>query len=149
MKDVEKEFCMFLEKKLAQFKQYQSVTEKMKHVACGKGKNTELSGLISKRQSCIGAIEKVNASLEKIIKKGSTGLSHIPKKYKMLIDSYMASIKDVMTQVDLMDKELVAIVAEQRDDIKTELLRMRNMRQAARRYNSGVKYHARFLDTKR
>ncbi|MEJ2658586.1 MAG: hypothetical protein P8012_15585 [Desulfobacterales bacterium] len=149
MNNAGKEFCMFLEKKLAQFKQYQSVTEKMKQVVCDKEKNKEISGLISKRQSCIGDIEKVNASIEKIIKNSAGGLSRIPQKYKGLIDSYMASIKDVMIQVDLMDRELVVIVAEQRDDIKTELLKMRNMRQAASGYESGVKYPARFLDTRR
>jgi hypothetical protein len=149
MKDVEKEFCMYLEKKLVQFKQYQSVTEKLKHVVCGEEKIKEISSLISRRQSCISAIEKINASTEKIIKKGSAGLSLIPKKYKSLIENYICGIKDVMMQVDLMDRELVAIVAEQRDHIKTELLRMRNMRQAAKGYQSGMKYPARFLDTRR
>ena len=149
MKDIEKEYCMFLENKLVQFKQYQSFTEKLKHVMCGKEKNKNLSDLISKRQTCISAIEKINASMNKIIKKGSAGLSCIPNKYKSLIDGYMSNIKDVMIQIDLMDKELVAIVAEQRDGIKTELLKMRNMRQAARGYKSNMKYPARFLDTRR
>ena len=116
---------------------------------CGKEKNKNLSDLISKRQTCISAIEKINASMNKIIKKGSAGLSCIPNKYKSLIDGYMSNIKDVMIQIDLMDKELVAIVAEQRDGIKTELLKMRNMRQAARGYKSNMKYPARFLDTRR
>lgn len=149
MKDAEKEFCVFLEKKLAQFKQYQSFTEKMKHVMCGNENNTDISGLISKRQSCIGAIEKINASMDKIIKKGTAGLSRIPQKYKSLIDSYMASIKDIMMQIDLMDRELVEVVAERRDGVKTELLKTRNMRQAARGYKTNMKYPARFLDTRR
>jgi hypothetical protein len=149
MEDVEQEYCMFLEKKLMQFKQYQSITEKMRHVMCGKEINKEISGLISKRQTCIGAIEKINASMEKIIKKGSAGLSRIPKKYKSLIDSYMSSIEEVMIQIDLMDREFVAIVAEQRDGINTELLKIRNMRQAASGYKSYMTYPARFLDTRR
>jgi hypothetical protein len=149
MKDIEQEYCMFLEKKLVQFKQYQSFTEKMRHVMCGKEKNKEISVLISKRQTCIGAIEKINATLEKIVKRGSAGLSGIQKKYKSLIDSYMSGIKDIMLQIDLMDRELVAIVAEQRDDVRAELLKMRNMRQAARGYKSCVKNPARFLDTRR
>ena len=137
MKDIEKEYCVFLEKKLVQFKQYQSFTEKLKHVMCSKEKNKVLSGLILKRQTCISTIEKINATMDRIIKKGSAGLSCIPEKYKSLIDSYMSNIKDVMIQIDLMDRELVSVVAEQRDSIKTELLKMRNMRQAARGYKSG------------
>lgn len=149
MNDIEKEYCIFLEKKLAQFKQYLSFTEKLKHVMCGKEINKDLSGLISKRQTCIGAIEKINASLEKIVKKGSAGLSDIQKQYKSLIDSYMFRIKDIMIQIDLMDRELVAIVVEGRDAIKTELLKIQNMRQAAKGYKSNMKYPARFLDTRR
>jgi hypothetical protein len=149
MEDLEKKYCMFLEKKLVQFKQYQSFTEKMRHVMCNKEKNKEISGLISRRQTCIGAIEKINASIEKIFKKGSAGLSGIQKQYKSLIDGYISSIKDIMIQIDFMDKELVAVVAEHRDGIKTELLKMRNLRQADRRYKSSMKYPARFLDTRR
>jgi hypothetical protein len=149
MEDIEKEYCMFLEKKLVQFKQYQSFTEKLKQVICGKEKNKNLSGLISKRQTCISAIENINASMKKIIKRGSAGLSCIPKKYKRLIDGYMSNIKDVMIEIDFMDRELVAIVAEQRDGIKTELLKVQNMRQATKGYKSNMKYPARFLDTRR
>ncbi len=149
MENMEKEYCMFLEKKLVQFKQYQSFTEKMKHIMCNREKNKEISGLISRRQTCIGAIEKINASMEKIFKKGSAGLSGIQKQYKSLIDGYMSSIKDIMLQIDLMDRELVAISAEQRDGIKTELLKIRNTRQAAKGYKSNMRYPARFLDTRR
>lgn len=149
MKEVEKEFCIFLDKKLMQFKQYQSVTEMMKHTLCGKEKDKEISSLISKRQSCISAIEKINGSLEKIVNKGSDGFSRIPSKYKRLIDGYMSSIKDVMMQIDLMDRELVAVVAEKSKSLKTEILKLRNMKQAARGYGSHIKYPARFLDTRR
>jgi len=149
MEDLEKKYCMFLEKKLVQFKQYQSFTEKMRHVMCNKEKNKEISGLISRRQTCIGAIEKINASMEKIFKKGSAGFSGIQKQYKSLIDNYMSSIKDIMVQIDFMDRELVAVVAEQRDNIKSDLLEMRNMRQATKGYKSNMQYPARFLDTRR
>ena len=54
-----------------------------------------------------------------------------------------------MTQVDLMDRELVTIVAEQGESIKTEILKMRNMRQASRGYQTNKRYPAKFLDTRR
>ena len=149
MKEIEKEYCMFLEKKLMQFKQYQTFTEKMRHIMCSKEKNKDISGLISKRQSCIGAIEKINASLEKIVKKGSAGFSDIQKQYKNMIDSYMSRIKDIMIQIDLMDKELVAVTVEQSNGIKTELLKMQNMRRATKSYKAYKNCPARFLDTRR
>jgi len=151
MRDVEKEkeMCTFLEKKLHKFKEYQSVTEKMKQTVCSGDENNELSGLINRRQRCINAIEKINSSMENIIKNGSVKFSCISKKYKGLVESCLSSIKDVMIQVDLMDREMVTIVSERRESINTKLLEMRNMRQAARGYHTSRRYPARFLDTRR
>jgi len=151
MRDVEKEkeMCTFLEKKLDKFREYQSVTEKMKQTVCGNDGNNELSGLIHRRQKCINAIEKINSSMENIIKSGSIKFSCISKKYKGLVENCLSNIKDVMTQVDLMDRELVTIVSEQGESVKTELLKLRNMRQAARGYQTIKRYPAKFLDTRR
>ena len=149
MRDVEKEMYAFLEKKLDKFREYQSVTEKMKQTVCGNNKNSELSGLIQRRQGCIGAIEKINSAMEKIINNGSVRFSCISKNYKGLVESCLSNIKDVMMQVDLMDRELVSIVSERGESIKTEILMMRNMRQAARGYQINKRYPAKFLDTRR
>ena len=151
MRDVEKEkeMCTLLEKKLDKFTEYQSVTDKMKQTVCGKDENNELSGLIHRRQKCINAIEKINSSMANIIKSGSVKFSCISKKYKGLVESCLSDIKDVMIQVDLMDKELVTIVSKEGESIKTELLNMRNKRQAARGYQTNKRYPAKFLDTRR
>ena len=151
MKDLEKEkeICNFLEKKLDQFKEYQSVTEKMKQTVCGNDDNNELSGLIRRRQNCINAIEKINSSIEKIMKSGSIKFSSISKKYKGVVESCLSNIKDIIMQVELMDKELITVVSERSESIKTELLKMRNKRQAARGYQTVTRYPAKFLDTRR
>jgi hypothetical protein len=151
MRDVEeeKEMYTFLEKKLDKFIEYQYVTNKMKQTVCGNDENSELSRLIHRRQKCINAIEKINSTIEKIIKSGSIKFSCISKKYKGLIESCLSNIKDVMIQVDLMDKELVTIVSERGMSIKTELLEMRNMRHATRGYQTNKRYPAKFLDTRR
>ena len=145
----EKEICNFLEKKLDQFKEYQSVTEKMKQAVCGNDENNKLSGLIHRRQKCINAIEKINSSIEKIIKNGSIKFSSISKKYKGVVESCLSNIKDIIMQVELMDKELITVVSERSESIKTELLKMRNKRQAARGYQTVTRYPAKFLDTRR
>jgi hypothetical protein len=147
--DKEKKICTFLEKKLDKFKEYQSITEKLKQTVFGNNENNELSGLINRRQMCINAIEKINSSMASIIKSGSVKFSCISKKYKGLVESCLSDIKDVMIQVDFMDKELVTIVSERGESIKTELLKMRNMRQATRGYQTNMRYPARFLDTRR
>ena len=151
MKDLgkEKEICNFLEKKLDQFKEYQSVTEKMKQTVCGNDENNKLSGLIHRRQKCINAIEKINSSIEKIMKSGSIKFSSISKKYKGVVESCLSNIKDIIMLVELMDKELITVVSERSESIKTELLKMRNKRQAARGYQTVTRYPAKFLDTRR
>jgi len=149
MRDLEKKMCIFLEKKLDTFREYQSVTEKMKQTVCGNDERNELSGLINRRQKCINAAEKINSSIEKIIENDSVKFSCISKKYKGLVENCLSNIKDVMTQVDLMDRELVSIVSEQSEGIKTEILKMRNVRQAARGYQTNKRYPAKFLDTRR
>ena len=145
----EKEICNFLKKKLDQFKEYQSVTEKMKQAVCGNDENNKLSGLIHRRQKCINAIEKINSSIEKIMKSGSIKFSSISKKYKGVVESCLSNIKDIIMQVELMDKELITFVSERSESIKTELLKMRNKRQAARGYQTVTRYPAKFLDTRR
>jgi len=145
----EKEICNFLEKKLDQFKEYQSVTEKMKQAVCGNDENNKLSGLIHRRQKCINAIEKINSSIEKIMKSGSIKFSSISKKYKGVVESCLSNIKDIIMQVELMDKELITVVSERSESIKTELLKMRNKRQAAMGYQTVTRYPAKFLDTRR
>jgi len=151
MRDVkkEKEMCTFLQKKLDKFREYQSVTEKMKKTVYGNDENNELSGLINRRQRCISAIEKINSSIENIINNSSVKFACISKKYKRFVESCLSDIKDIMTQVDLMDKELVGIASGQGESIKKELLNMRNKRQAARGYYTNRRYAAKFLDTRR
>jgi hypothetical protein len=87
--------------------------------------------------------------MEKIVKNGSVKFSCISKKYKGVVESCLSNIKDIIMQVELMDTELVTVVSERSESIKTELLKMRNKRQAARGYQTVTRYPAKFLDTRR
>jgi hypothetical protein len=151
MKDLneEKEICTFLERKLAHFKQYLSITEKMKQAFGNKEEINNLGKLISRRQGCVNNIERIDLSVGKILKKGSRKLSRISNKYKGMIDGYLLKIRDIMTTVDLMDKEIMVMVKQEGEGIKTEVLKTRNFRQAARGYRGSTGYTARFLDTRR
>jgi hypothetical protein len=151
MRDINegKEICTFLERKLAHFKQYLSITEKMKQAFGNKEEINNLGKLISKRQGCVNNIERIDLSVGKILKKGSRELSRISSKYKEIIDGYLLKIRDIMTTVDLMDKEIMVMVKQEGECIKTEVLKTRNFRQAARGYRRSTGYTARFLDTRR
>jgi len=104
---------------------------------------------ISERQDCISKIEKIDSSIEKIIKASTDKLNHISDKFTRLIHGYLSSIKSIMETVDCIDRELMAMVKEEGEGIKKELLRMRNFRQVTRGYKKEKRYSPRFLDTVR
>ena len=83
------------------------------------------------------------------MKKGSRELSRISSKYKEIIDGYLSKIRHIMTTVDLMDKEIIVMVKKEVEVTKTEVLKARNIRQAARGYRGSSGYAPRFLDTRR
>jgi len=143
-----KEVCSFLEKKLALFTRYLSITKRMKEAL--RDKEAGNPGVfISERQDCINKIEKVDSSIEKIIEASADKLTHISDKFKGLIDSYLSSIKSITETVHSIDKELMVTVKEEGEGIKKELLRMRNVRQVTRGYKKKKRYSPRFLDTVR
>ena len=143
--DPEKEVCSFLEKKLALFNRYLSITKRMKKVL--RDKEVVNPGIfISERQDCINKIEKIDSSIKKIIKASTDKFSHIPDKFKGLIHSHLSSIKSIMETVAPIDRELMVMVKEEGEGIKKELLNIRNVRQAAQGYKKDKRNSPRFLD---
>jgi len=151
MRDINegKEICTFLERKLAHFKQYLSITERMKQAFGNKEEIDNIGGMISQRQGCIKNIDRIDLSIKKIIKEGSGRLSRVSNKYKGMVEGYLSKIRDIMTTVDLMDRELVVMVKHEGESVKTEVLKMRKFGQAARGYRGSTGYPAKFLDTRR
>lgn len=136
-----KEICLFIEKKIALFNRYLSITKRMKQTLNNKEPGN-LGGLVSERQDCIDKIEKINLSMEKIVNAGSA-------KFKGLIDGYLKDIKNITETIAPIDSELMVKVREEGESIKTELLKMRNVRQASQGYRNEGRYSPRFLDTRR
>lgn len=160
--DPEKEICSFLEKKRTFFDQYLSLTKEMKETFEDK-KVKYFGGLLSQRQDCIRRIEKIDASIKKIINASSYNRNHMSPPTRPLplqgrgkgvgqrsiIDSYLTDIKRVMETADRLERELTSLVKEEGESIKRELLEMRNVRQAAKGYKNDIEYSPRFLNTMR
>ena len=146
--DPEREVCSFLEKKLTLINRYLSITKRMKETLRDKGASNP-GVFISERQDCINKVKKIDSSIEKIIKASTDKLNYISDKFKGLIHSYLSSIKSIMETIDLIDRELMVMVKEEGEDIKKELLRIRNVRQVTRGYKKEKRYSPRFLDTVR
>ena len=145
-KDAGKEICSLLEKKSVFFDQYLSITERMKETFVHK-KERDPRTSISEREACINKIQKIDASLEKIIGNSSDKLHDISEKCKGMIDGYLRSLKHIMETVDCIDRELIVMVRAEGENIKTELLKLQDVRQAAKGYGDKIKSTPRFLDT--
>ena len=135
-----KEICSFLEKKLSLFNRYLSITKRMKQTLNDKEAGN-LGGLVSERQDCINKIERIDLSMEKIGKGEGGG--------EGLIDGYLKDIKSIIETIVPIDRELIVMAKEEGESIKTELLKMRNVRQASQGYRNEGRYSPRFLDTRR
>jgi len=163
--DAGKEVCFFLEKKLTLFDQYLSITERMKATFRNKEAGN-LGVLISERQGCITKIEGIDTSMEKVIKESPDKLSQISDQVNTptqtlplqgggegggegLVDSCLMKIKGIMEKIDLIDQEFMAMLKEEGEHVRTELLKMRNVRQAGRGYKRERGFSPRFLDTVR
>jgi len=144
--DLEKEICSLLEKKRVFFDQYLSITERMKERLVDE-KEGDPRASISQRQACINKIQKIDASLEKIMGNSSDKLHNVSEKCKGMIDGYLRSLKTIMETVDLIDRELIVMVGAEGENIKGELLKLQDVRQAARGYHDKIKSAPRFLDT--
>jgi len=143
-----KEICSVLEKKLALFKRYLSVTKRMKETLKDK-EASNLGGLVSERQDCINKIDGISLSMEKIVKANSEKYHIASDKFRGLIEGYLKSIRNIMETIAPIDREMAVLVREEGESIKSELLKMRNVRQASQGYKNEGTYSPRFLDMKR
>ena len=146
--DMGSEICSLLEKKLALFNQYLTITERMKEAFID-NRAQDPRPFISKRQACIANIGRVEASVEKILEGRSDGLHHISGKCRASIDGYLKRLRSIMVTADLIDRELMGMVKEQSEDIKSELVELQKARQAARGYGDKMKSPPKFVDTTR
>jgi hypothetical protein len=145
--DTGKEICSFLEKKVILFSRYLSLTERM-NAALGE-EEKDLKDLISKRQGCMEKIGKIDLSIQQTVGAGPDKHNLIPPQFKGLIGGYLKKLKSITKTVELLDREVTAVVKQEVANIKTDLLNRRNVRQAARGYGGRVGNPARFLDTRR
>jgi hypothetical protein len=146
--DIGREICSLLEKKLALFNRYLTITERMKDAFIDTSVQ-DPRPLISKRQACIANIGRVDASVEKILERRSDGPHPISAKCRASIAGYLKHLSSIMVTVDQMDRELMGMVKEQSKGIKSELVELQKVRQAARGYGDKMKSPPRFLDTTR
>jgi hypothetical protein len=146
MNEREKDIYSLLDKKLSLFKSYVSVTKRIKEAFVEEGRGNP-GGYIAERQGLIDRIEKIDNSMEKVIKRG--GLQPEFGKDKETIETRLQDIKTLMETVKPMDEELIAMVRVEEEEAKRSLLKMRSSRQAVSGYQRMGKSFPKFFDTLR
>ncbi|MBU0986458.1 MAG: hypothetical protein KKH68_04310 [Proteobacteria bacterium] len=141
----ESEISALLEEKLFLFKQYLSFTQRMKEALNNKNQNN-LGSLIVKRQDCIKKIESV---MKNGVQTGLNLRKRISGKLKKGTDNYLHAIKSIVQTLEPLDREVMVLAKQEGENIRTELLRRRNVRQVTRGYTQRIRHPARFLDTRR
>jgi len=140
-----KEALSFFERKLALFERYLGLTRRMKERLNGK-ETCNLETFISERQDYICSIQETDSSMKRFLNASADKLSHSSEKFKILINGYVRRIRDTMEIADSIDRELMAMVRVEGENIRRELVKMRNFKQATQGYNNKAGYRARFLD---
>jgi hypothetical protein len=146
MKEREKEICSLLEKKLSLFQSYLSVTKRMKRAFVDEEKGTH-EVFLAERQGLIDKIEKIDSSMEKVIKGGEPQAGF--GSDKETIETRLQEIKTLMETVKPMDEEMIAMVRGEEEQAKRSLLKMRGTRQAISGYQRMGKSPPKFFDTLR
>jgi hypothetical protein len=146
--DMGGEICSLLEKKLALFNRYLTITERMRDAFIDNSAQ-DPRPFISKRQACIANIGRVDASVEKILERRSDGHHHITGKCRASIDGYLKRLRSIMGAAELLDRELMDMVRAHSEGIKSELVELKKVGQAAKGYGDRMKAPPRFLDTTR
>jgi len=140
--------CLFMEQKVSLMTQYLSITKTMKEIFMLK-KEINMGDLLSKRQDCIDRIQKIDLSVQKIMNTGAEELTRISNDLKAKLDGYLHSIKSILERISPIDAEVMVMVKEESRGIKAELLKISNVRQAAKGYGTKGMYSPRYLDAKR
>jgi len=143
MNDREKEIYSLLDKKLSLFQGYLSVTKRIKEAFLNEGKGNP-GGFITERQGLIDRIEKIDTSMEKVIKGGEIQAGF--GSDKETIEIRLQEIKTLMETVKPMDEEMIAMVRGEEEQAKRSLLKMRNTRQAVSGYQGMRESPPKFFD---
>ncbi|MGB5158681.1 hypothetical protein [Desulfobacterium sp. N47] len=137
----ENDIELLLEKKFILASQYLSATREMQETLIQK-KEKHIIDFISKRQDCINKIKNIDISVQKFIRPGSG-------KFKEIFHNYLESIKNIFEQIAPIDESITIMVKEESRSIKEELLKINNVRHAAKGYGAKGNKIPRYLDARR
>lgn len=137
-----------LEKKLALFRHYLALTEKMQ-ARVENDDPDDIVNFLSQRADCIGRIDHVDRAMDSLVSSGWVNSEPMAGDLKKTIDACLLNIKKTMTSVSSLEAEILDAMSLARNDLKSDLLRRGDYKRAARGYRSGPYQAARFLEIRK
>jgi hypothetical protein len=138
----------FFEKKFSLFREYQSLTGKMKK-AFGGGQKKRFLDLLLERRSCMNKIDKTDVTLKKWSRDNHFQLSRASGTVKGFLDDYLCKLREMMESIHMMDREMLECARVEARTLQSEILQMKRAKTMASGYRRQPVNSPRFLDTKR
>jgi polyphosphate kinase len=142
------ELNSFLEAKLALLKSYDLLTEKIQESF----RKRDLENVhipLSRREEIARKIEKLDSSLRERILVWENGKSETEAKFRGVVEGFYRKIRNVLEQITLKEKDLIPILRGKSEELKREIIRIRETRHGVGSYHRPNPSFPRFLDARK
>jgi hypothetical protein len=120
--------CDLLEQKLNAFERFLSATTSLRGMPDFQNNREVIVSLINERQRCITAIDRIDGRLNRIRREGPALVSRVSNETGGRIRRLETMIRDLATKAGQISKECEAMLALWHDDIKNQMMRVRQGR---------------------
>jgi uncharacterized coiled-coil DUF342 family protein len=141
--------CDLLEKKLAAFQDFLSVTVSLKEIS-GTNDMDQISKLLKKRDHYINAIDEIDERIDTLRGNTSSIISIASDEMREKITIIIQAIKKTAEKAKSLNKEIEAPLVIQHDTLRRQILTTNHARDGVKGYirKEYGKNQPRFLDTK-
>ena len=137
-----------LEEKLAALKRYQSLTSEMKAIT-PRSDLGRLNSLVFDRQKYMRKIQAIDRTIDSMRQTQHQKPKLVNSSdFNELYDRYQQDYRHIMEAITPMDEKIFFMVQRESEKIKTELLAIKNNKQAVSRYGSNKINVSKYLDAK-
>lgn len=141
-------FCACLEKKLGLFEKYLSATLCMEE-NLDLWDMKRLSAYLKERQGLIKDIDQIDRRIYRLKEASPRFMENASARTKNRVEQYMTEVKTIIEKVSSFENNCMDRFQNESERLKSELLRMRNGRQAIKGYGAKATNIPKFLDMKR
>ena len=142
------ELSVDMETKRALLKSYELLTEKIQE-SFRKGDFQSLNTLLSRREEIAREIERMDSSLRERMLALEKEKPERAAKFRGMVEDFHRKIRHLLEQITLKEKDLIPQLQGESEELKREIMRMRETRHAVVSYHKPDPFSPRFLDARK